>query len=77
MNIEKDKILFEALQRVLQDKQFAIIADAFQENQEALQRMYSSLAREQQSIIADYAYSLADVYTAALTILLEEASQKG
>lgn len=76
MCINKDEIVFEALRKVLHHKDYAHIGEAFQMCTDDLQGIYPSLTKFQQAIIEGYVHCLADVYTAALTILSEEASKK-
>lgn len=77
MDIDKDEIVFEAFRKVLHHKDYAYIGEAFQMCNDDLQGIYPSLTKLQQSTIECYVHCLADVYTAALTIVLEEASKKG
>lgn len=72
MNVDNDKILFDALHRVLQDQQYGYIGEAFMHNSEDLQRMLPALTKWQQHTLECYVHSLADVYVAALAIALEE-----
>ncbi len=72
MIIDKDKILFDALRKVLQDEQYAHIGQAFKVCSEDLQRTFPSLSQEQQDIVGAYVHTLADVYVAAMAITLEE-----
>ena len=76
MNMNKDEIVFEALRKVLHHEDYAYIGEAFQMCTDELQGIYPSLTKLQQATIEGYVHCLADVYTAALTILLEEASKK-
>ena len=72
MSINNDKTVFEALEKVLQHPRYAHIAEAFRYNQDALQTLFPCLNKSQQHILECYVHSLADVYVAALTILLEK-----
>lgn len=77
MNMNKDEIVFEALRKVLHHEDYAYIGEAFQMCTDDLQGIYPSLTKLQQATIEGYVHCLADVYTAALTIVSEEASKKG
>ena len=72
MNMNKDEIVFEALRKVLHHEDYAYIGEAFQMCTDDLQGIYPSLTKLQQATIEGYVHCLADVYTAALTICLEE-----
>jgi len=72
MNIDRDKILFDALRNVLQDKTQGSVGQAFHVCQEDLQELYSSLSLVQQDIISAYLQALQDVYMAAFNITLDK-----
>lgn len=72
MNMNKDEIVFEALRKVLHHEDYAYIGEAFQMCTDDLQGIYPSLTKLQQTVIEGYVHCLKDVYTAALTICLEE-----
>jgi len=72
MNIDRDKILFDALRNVLQDKTQGSVGQAFHVCQEDLQELYSSLSLVQQDIISAYLQALQDVYMAAYNITLDK-----
>lgn len=72
MEIYNDKIVYEALMKVLHNEQYAYIAEAFRDNTDALQKLFPALTPWQENVIQCYVHSLADVYVAALTILTEE-----
>lgn len=73
MNFDKDTIVFEALRKVLQNKEYRRFGEAFKACSEDLQRIFPSLPEEQQDIIMAYIHTLTDVYTAALTVCTEES----
>ena len=73
MTIDKDTIVFEALQKVLQNKECRRFGEAFKACSEDLQRIFPSLPEELQDIIMAYIHTLTDVYTAALAICTEES----
>lgn len=72
MNVDKDKILFDVLQKVLHHRQHADIGQVFLECTDDLQRIYPSFSQEQRDIVEAYVHTLADVYVAALAIVLEK-----
>ena len=72
MNFDQDKILFDALRNVLQDKTQGSVGQAFHVCQEDLQELYSSLSLVQQDIISAYLQALQDVYMAAFNITLDK-----
>ena len=72
MNIDRDKILFDALRNVLQDKTQGSVGQAFHVCQEDLQELYSSLSLVQQDIISAYLQALQDVYMAAFNITFDK-----
>ncbi len=76
MRIDKDEIVFEALRKVLHHKDYAYIGEIFQMCTDDLQEIYPSLTKLQQATIEGYIHCLADVYTAALAIYVEEAFKK-
>lgn len=73
MTFDKDKIVFEALRKVLHNKAYRRFGEAFKACSEDLQRIFPSMSQEQQDIVQLYIYTLTDVYTAALTICTEES----
>ena len=76
MTIDKDKIVFEALQKVLHDKKYRWVGEAFKACNEDLQRILPSIPPEQQEIVMAYIHTLTDVYVAALTVAAKQLHTK-
>lgn len=77
MDINKDKIVYEALMKVLHNGQYAHIAEAFRENTEELQKLLPAFTSRQQDVVQCYAHSLADMYLATLAVSMEALAPKG
>ena len=77
MKIDNDKIVYEALMKVLQHPKYSYIAEAFKFHQDTLQKILPTLTKMQQHTLECYVHSLADVYVAALSVALEEKDKMG
>ena len=73
MEFNKDKIVFEALQKVLRHTEYAHIGEAFLLCGDELQKIFLSLTKLQQAAVEGYVHALSDVYVAALTVCTEES----
>lgn len=76
MEIYNDKIVYEALMKVLHDKKYRWVGEAFKACNEDLQRILPSMPPEQQEIVMAYIHTLTDVYVAALTVAAKQLHTK-
>lgn len=65
MTFDKDKIVFEALRKVLHNKEYRRFGEAFKACSEDLQRIFPSMSQEQQDIVQLYIYPDRCVYRCA------------
>ena len=72
MDLENSKLLFEAVQGVLQDKSQGSVGQAFAVCQEELQGIFSSLSIGQQDSIHRYNQALYDVFEAAIDCCIKK-----